>query len=49
MKLDTAVLNTVRFSNKSVIRIDGRETIMFMCWNDEPRLLSGVYFIPRLA
>jgi hypothetical protein len=35
MKLDTAVLGTMRFGDDSVVRIKGRGTIMFMCKNGE--------------
>jgi hypothetical protein len=49
MKLDTAVLHTMRFGDNSVARIKGRGTVVFMCKNGESRSLEGVYFIPRLA
>jgi hypothetical protein len=43
-----AVLSTVRFSDNSVAWIEGHETVMFMCKNDESWSFDGVYFIPRL-
>jgi hypothetical protein len=43
------VLGTVCFGDDSVARIKGRNTIMFVCKNDESRSLEGVYFIPRLT
>jgi hypothetical protein len=48
MKIDTTVLGTVRFGDDSVALIEGRETIVFVYKNDEPRFFNGVYFIPRL-
>jgi hypothetical protein len=35
MKLDTAVLHTMRFGDNSVARIKGRGTVVFMCKNGE--------------
>jgi hypothetical protein len=35
MKLNTAVLGIVRFSDDSVARIEGRGSVMFMCKNGE--------------
>jgi hypothetical protein len=48
-KLDTAVLDIVRFGDDSVAWIEGHGTVVFMCKNSESRSLEGVYFIPRLA
>jgi uncharacterized protein YheU (UPF0270 family) len=48
-KLDTVVLDIVRFGDDSVVWIEDHETIMFVCKNGEPRSLEGVYFIPQLA
>jgi hypothetical protein len=49
MKIDTTVLGTVRFSDDSVARIEGRGTVVFVCKNGESRSFDGVYFIPRLT
>jgi hypothetical protein len=49
MKLDMAVLGTMCFGENSVVWIEGRMTIMFVCKNGKSRSLEGVYFIPRLA
>jgi hypothetical protein len=49
IKLDTTVLDIVRFSDDSVAWIEGHEIVMFVCKNGESRSLKGVYFIPRLA
>jgi hypothetical protein len=35
MKIDTMVLGTVRFSDDSVARIEGRGTVVFVCKNGE--------------
>jgi hypothetical protein len=48
-KIDTAVLDIVRFGDDSVARSEGRGTVMFMCKNDESRSFDGVYFIPHLT
>jgi hypothetical protein len=42
------VLSTVCFSDDSVVWIEGRGTIMFVCKIGESRSLDGVYFIPWL-
>ncbi|XP_072151353.1 uncharacterized protein [Setaria viridis] len=47
-KLDTAVLGTVRFGDDSVVQIEGRGSVAFVCKNDELWSFSGVYFIPQL-
>jgi hypothetical protein len=49
MKIDTAVLGTVRFGDDSVARIEGRGIVVFVCKNGESRSFDGVYLIPRLA
>jgi hypothetical protein len=48
-KIDTAVLGTVRFSDDSVARIEGRGTVVFVCKNGESRSFDRVYFISRLT
>jgi hypothetical protein len=48
-KLNTAVLNTVRFNDDSVAWIEGHRSVVFMCKNGESQWLKGVYFIPKLA
>jgi hypothetical protein len=48
-KLGTAVLGTVHYGDDSVVQIEGRKTVVFMCKNSKSRLLEGVYFIPQLA
>jgi hypothetical protein len=49
MKICTMVLGTVHFSDDSVARIEGSETVMFVCKNGESRSFNGVYFIPHLT
>jgi hypothetical protein len=48
-KINTTVLDTVRFGDDSVARIEGRRTVVFVCKNSESRSFDGVYFIPRLT
>jgi hypothetical protein len=48
-KIDMTVLGTVRFSDDSVARIEGCETIVFVCKNGESRSFKMVYFIPHLT
>jgi hypothetical protein len=49
MKLDTAVLGIVHFSDDSVAQIEGHGTVVFVCKNGRYRSLKWVYFIPRLT
>ncbi|XP_039851483.1 uncharacterized protein LOC120709931 [Panicum virgatum] len=46
--LDRNVAGTVRFGDESVVKIEGRGTVLFSCKNGEHRQLNGVYFISRL-
>jgi hypothetical protein len=48
-KINTAVLDTVHFSDDSVAWIEGRGTVVFMCKNGKSRSFDGVYFIPHLT
>jgi hypothetical protein len=48
MKIDMAVLGTVRFGDDSVVQIEGRETVVFVCKNGEYRSFDRVYFIRHL-
>ena len=48
-ELDTGIISTVRFGDGSVIKIEGRGTILFACKNVEHRTLANAYFIPRLT
>lgn len=47
-EMDTGVTGSVRFGDGSVVAIEGRGTIIFLCKNGEHRTLTGVYYIPRL-
>jgi hypothetical protein len=47
-KIDMTMLGTVRFSDDSVARIEGCETVVFVCKNGESRSFEMVYFIPHL-
>jgi hypothetical protein len=47
--LNGGMVSTVRFSDGSVIRIEGCGTILFSCKNGEHRTLGNVYFIPRVT
>jgi hypothetical protein len=46
--LDRNVTGMVRFGDGSVVKIEGRGTVLFSCKNGDHRQLNGVYFIPRL-
>jgi hypothetical protein len=48
-KIDMAVLGTVRFGDDSVVWIEGRGTIVFVCKNGKSQSFDEVYFIPRLT
>jgi hypothetical protein len=48
-KIDTTVLDIVRFSDDSVAQIEGRGTAVFVSKNGESRSFDRVYFIPRLT
>lgn len=48
IKLEEMELGSVRFGDDSMARIEGRETVAFLCKTGEIRSLGGVYFIPRL-
>jgi hypothetical protein len=47
--LDAGVAGTVRFSDGSIVRIEGYITILFTSKNGEHRTLDNVYFISRLT
>jgi hypothetical protein len=48
-KLNHDVRGTVRFGDGSVAEIEGSGTIIFSCKNGEHRVLTGVYYLPRLT
>jgi transposase InsO family protein len=47
-ELDRGVAGMVRFGDGSVVKIEGRGTVVFSCKNGEHRWLNAVYYIPRL-
>ena len=47
-ELDSKVCGNVRFGDGSVVEIEGRGSIVFVCKNGEHRALTGVYYIPKL-
>lgn len=47
-ELDSRVYGNVRFGDGSLVEIEGRGTIVFICKNGAHRALTGVYYIPRL-
>lgn len=47
-KLDRTVKGEVKFGDGSVVQIQGRGSIKFLCKNGETRILSEVYYIPTL-
>jgi hypothetical protein len=46
--LDKTVHSMVRFGDGSIIRIQGRDTVIFECLTGNHRVLGDVYFIPSL-
>jgi hypothetical protein len=47
-ELDRAVQGNVKFKDDSVVNICGKGTIIFSGRHDEHKVLTGVYWIPRL-
>jgi hypothetical protein len=47
-ELDRAVQGTVKFRDGSVVNICGKGTIIFSERHGEHKVLTGVYWIPRL-
>jgi hypothetical protein len=47
-KLDCQIKGSIRFGDGSVVEIEGRGSVLFMCKNGEHGLLTDVYYIPRL-
>jgi hypothetical protein len=47
-ELDRAVQGTVKFGDGSVVTICGKGTLIFSGRRDESKVLTGVYWIPRL-
>ena len=46
--MDEGVTGFVKFSYGSVVDIRGCGTVLFTCRNREHRVLTGVYYMPRL-
>ncbi|WVZ64455.1 hypothetical protein U9M48_013964 [Paspalum notatum var. saurae] len=47
-ELDTSITGTVKFGDNSLVDIASQGTILFSCSNSGHRVLTGVYYIPRL-
>ena len=47
-ELDSGIRGMVKFGDGSVVKIEGRGTILFVSKGGEHRKLTDVYFIPRL-
>lgn len=47
--IDTGITGNVQLGDGSVVRIEGRGTVLFSCKNGEHRTLANTYLIPRLA
>ncbi|XP_062182044.1 uncharacterized protein LOC133886315 [Phragmites australis] len=47
--LDTGIVGMVHFGDGSVVKIEGRGTILFAYKNGEHRAFANVYFIPHLT
>jgi hypothetical protein len=48
-EVDTKVHGIVHFGDRSVVRIEGRGTVLLQCKNGEHKALPMVYLIPRLT
>jgi hypothetical protein len=48
VSINAGTTGTVHFGDGSVIRIEGRGTILYQCKIGEHRALPNVYFIPHL-
>lgn len=48
-ELDTSVCGSVRFGDGSVVEIRGRGMILFKGLAEEHKVLTDVYYIPRLC
>lgn len=48
-KLDENILGKVKFGDSSTVQIKGKGTILLQCKNDDQKMLSEIYFIPRLC
>ena len=47
-ELDTSIIGTVKFGDGSRVEICGQGTVLFVCKTGEHRVVTGVYYIPRL-
>jgi hypothetical protein len=47
-ELDRAVQGTIKFGDGSIINICGKGTVIFFRRRGEHKVLTGVYWIPRL-
>jgi hypothetical protein len=47
--LNTGVVGTVRFGDRSIMQIEGCGTILFPCKNGEHRELANTDYTPRLT
>jgi hypothetical protein len=47
--LDEVDRGTVCFGDDSMVQIEGRGSVLFLCKNGEHWLFDGVYYIPRLT
>lgn len=46
-ELNTNVCGNVKFGDGSIVRIEGRGTVLVTCRSGEHKALTGVYFIPH--
>jgi hypothetical protein len=47
-ELDRGVTGSVKFGDGSIVEICGKGSVLFECQNGEHRILTEVYYIPRL-
>ena len=48
IELDTNITGSVKFGDGSTVEIWGKGSVLFECQNGEHRILTEVYYIPRL-
>ncbi|KAE8733627.1 hypothetical protein F3Y22_tig00001120pilonHSYRG00301 [Hibiscus syriacus] len=47
-EIDTTIKGSVKFGDGSAVEIQGRGSILFECFTGEHRVLTNVYYIPKL-
>ncbi|KAL6348524.1 hypothetical protein AAG906_013144 [Vitis piasezkii] len=47
-EIDTTIKGSVKFGDGSAVEIQGRGSVLFECFTGEHRVLTNVYYIPKL-